>query len=148
MTLISTCSSCGAELFIPIDNISKLRMRQKCDDPKSFFCKNSECEFNETGFGVKENLQESFTTLWKWSTEDVTNQDVGHLLRANQIHVATEFKTQYPDRIDEIDRVWQQLLTAQPDMETNKLNQGIANVMFGDRKQTTNSNSLLMAQNP
>jgi len=97
-----------------------------------------------------EEIKTQFTSLWDWSTENIRNEDVGHLLRANQIHITTELKAQYPNRIDEIDRASRQLLTAQPDIETSKFKQGLANLVFGDleRKNYRGGGTVLAFQKP
>ena len=85
--------------------------------------------------------------IWGASTEDLNNKSVSFIHRANQIHTVLELKAERPDFTTEINEAAKKLLKINPKIETEKLKQGIANLIFSPsetsllEQQNSNSNN-------
>ena len=107
--------------------------------------------FGLLGEAAVEELVQEVGGLWKASTEAINNNDVSFMHRTNQIHTVLELEAERPNFKKEISAASEKLLLINPKMKTDRLKQGIANLVFGDRKQTTDPDSpevtSLLAQN-
>ena len=91
---------------------------------------------------VKELVQE-VGGLWEASTEAVTNNDVSFVHRTNQIHTVLELEAERPNFKKEISAAAEKLLLINPKIETGRLKQGIANLVFDSKASNETASDLV-----
>jgi hypothetical protein len=87
--------------------------------------------FSIVADGTTAQIVQEIGSIWKASTEAITNEDVSFMHRANQIHTVLELKAERPDVKEKISEAAKKLFLIKPQIETEELKQGIANFVFG-----------------
>ena len=89
--------------------------------------------FGALGEAVVGEIVQEVGGLWEASTEALNNKDVDFMHRTNQIHTVLELKAERPNFKKEISEAAEKLFLMNPKIETGRLKQGIANLVFDSK---------------
>lgn len=99
--------------------------------------------FGALGEAVVGEIVQEVGGLWEASTEALNNKDVDFMLRTNQIHTVLELKAERPNFKKEISEAAEKLFLMNPKIETGRLKQGIANLVFDSKASNETASDLV-----